>query len=42
MKQKKSQVESSIWFHDGDLFQGHSIQISFDSENGITDCGIAG
>jgi hypothetical protein len=33
---------SEIWFHDGDLFQGHSIRIALDSEKRIIDCQIAG
>lgn len=33
---------SSIWFKDGDLFAGHSIHVSLDSENKVTDVGIMG
>lgn len=34
--------ETTIWLHDGDLFHGHSIQISLNPENKLIDCGIAG
>jgi hypothetical protein len=33
---------SSIWFKDGNLFLGHSIHISLDVENKVTDVGIMG
>lgn len=31
---------ASIWFDDGDLFAGHSINVSVDSENKVIDVGI--
>jgi hypothetical protein len=33
---------STIWFNDGNLFFGHSIQILLDAENNVIDVGIVG